>query len=1664
MDINTNFIAGKMNKSVDERLVPKGQYIDALNVRLGSTETTEIGAVENSKGNTILTDISYDGVTLSSQAKCIGAFEDGVNENIYWFVHDPTSAMSGSLKVDMILSFNTTSQSTTYHVISETVLNFNPNFLITGINLLEDLLFFTDDFNPPRKINITRSYPAPGTSGDLITEEELNVIVKPPGFSSYVTSLGVTEYELTAPTISLSNVVGDENFIKDKFICFAYRYQYLDNEYSATSLFTKPAFSPGLFTFEFGNYYNSGMENEFNSVDINFNTGGPLVIAVELLFKESAKNTINVIERFNKSDLGWSDNSIQSFRFTNSKIYTVLGSDELLRTYDNVPRLAQAQTIMGNRLVYGNYVDQYNIETIDKQPISIDYEVAPVSDRITNSVVFPNSFQNGLVRGAYNYINPAIVPPATGGYVPFSTAGFVLDNYSTVLGDTVPLPIQKFSQISIQLNITSTAAYGSGVDGYKALTGNASNPDFPATFKTNTLGSPLKLTATVVARNTYNTYSDFLNSIELAEAVGTGVPGTPGSTITEITTPAQQYGFSLSDQFYSKITPPAGFDFTTAGLWTAASTQDGFRQAVTSSNSTDDTLILQVPSVHYSSNTGSGTNVYEYFAFTYTSVFPIVNPPRGATTDSSLNIRNSLDFFSLHSNRNYEAGIMYMDDYGRATTVLVAPNNTAFFPASTSVDLNVIKAYIYNKPPYWATKYKFLLKPSLLNYDTIYSNSIFTDELNASISWVRLEGYAGSIVNKGDILTVKIQSNGTVVNTFLETTVLEVVAKARGGATGEENLPSGAPGGLYMKIQPRGFVASTQPNSLIDTGFIEDTVTGTSCNPLIRIKMCCEEDSLGNNVNYTIPVGASIEMTFRGWRSRAWWGVDSINTETVPYRYEIIASQAASDFKDFWDQEGLNPSSFMRSDGELDIDAVYYPQINANPQSTDDTIQFWFEQSSPGAPSSALFLVVRLNNCSKSIAYDQRPVHVEGQIVINKNSNLMAFETKPDIADADLYYDSSEMYNIIPDVNGDLAHMGDSSASSQNQVISSNTPAIVTLPFSDCYTFGNGIESYRYRDLPTTNFFRIGERVSAVSNSLFKEADRFAGLTYSGVYSGSSNVNNLNEFNLGLVNFKDCELIFGPIKKLHARQTDILVLQEDRISYVLANKNLISDSVGGGAIIASPTILGQQVARIEEYGISFNPESFTSWGRDMYFSDTKRGAIIKLTGSSAESDSLEVVSTYGMRSYFRDKFVDQLNTQKLGGYDPYMNEYVFSSNNIAVPTPVPVSSCGAQLEKLNTTAPLTVTVDVTTATGTFDIIINPQGSMDVNVVVEWNNITTTNNNLTAPTTITIDKDQSFPTTATVTVTANEKSSYKLFLNCVATQTLNVVSVVLGSPISGLIGSGAQTLHYEYRWSGGGYTSPLESNQVTFSGTSNVSEYVINTGQTSIGMYPGDGATITMRTNKIIPDTYTFDSVENRFYAITDNALPPSTGSGFDLSLLTGPLAPITGSIPDDNGVDTLYQATSSAITISASTKTLYLVWDLRDRQNSDFCYSSVSQSDACVGCSVNMPCIGPANFIMDPAVQTTAALACNGGNGPNGTWFNNPGAYQGFWHSQPPGVPSTNEPNVGDIAYKACGSNPANCCLGGVPADPGYYFSRAQSVIEIGANGEVLSVDLFPCN
>ena len=151
MDIKTvaTFIKGRMNKSVDERLVPQGEYVDAMNVRLGATETTEIGAVENTKGNLQVTELRFVSILLSNQARCIGAYEDSMNETMYWFVHDPAHTQSPVTgKVDLVVSYNTVTNQVTYHIESTSVLNFDPAFLITGVDLIDNLLFWTDDKNP----------------------------------------------------------------------------------------------------------------------------------------------------------------------------------------------------------------------------------------------------------------------------------------------------------------------------------------------------------------------------------------------------------------------------------------------------------------------------------------------------------------------------------------------------------------------------------------------------------------------------------------------------------------------------------------------------------------------------------------------------------------------------------------------------------------------------------------------------------------------------------------------------------------------------------------------------------------------------------------------------------------------------------------------------------------------------------------------------------------------------------------------------------------------------------------------------------------------------------------------------------------------------------------------------------------------------------------------------------------------------------------------------------------------------------------------------------------------------------------------------------------------------------------------------------------------------
>ena len=165
-----------------------------------------------------------------------------------------------------------------------------------------------------------------------------------------------------------------------KFPRFAYRYKYQDNQYSCYSPFSEPAFLPGDFLYEPKDGYNLGMVNTLRSVYImDFVTDIKAipkdVIEIDILYKESNSTNVYTVKTVKYGDDEWdADGSVintQSWQvgartsgrvqITSEMVRAAVASNQLLRPWDNVPRTAKAQEIVGNRVVYANYLQNFNL-------------------------------------------------------------------------------------------------------------------------------------------------------------------------------------------------------------------------------------------------------------------------------------------------------------------------------------------------------------------------------------------------------------------------------------------------------------------------------------------------------------------------------------------------------------------------------------------------------------------------------------------------------------------------------------------------------------------------------------------------------------------------------------------------------------------------------------------------------------------------------------------------------------------------------------------------------------------------------------------------------------------------------------------------------------------------------------------------------------------------------------------------------------------------------------------------------------------------------------------------------------------------------------------------------------------------------------------------------
>jgi len=495
--------------------------------------------------------------------------------------------------------------------------------------------------------------------------------------------------------------------------------------------------------------------------------------------------------------------------------------------------------------------------------------------------------------------------------------------------------------------------------------------------------------------------------------------------------------------------------------------------------------------------------------------------------------------------------------------------------------------------------------------------------------------------------------------------------------------------------------------------------------------------------------------------------------------------------------------------------------------------------------------------------------------------------------------------------------------------------------------------------------------VFTTSAQIYKRAHRFADLTYSGVFNDESNVNKLNEFNLGLANFKPLEDIYGPIQKLHARRTDILTFQEDKISYVLQGKDILTDAGGGGTLTSVPTVLGQQIARDEEFGISNNPESFAVYGNDKFFTDAKRGAVLQLKGGEVGPEVLAVISEVGMRGWFRDFFIDTIGNQKLGGYDPYMNEYVLASNGENIAGFTNCLPCGVtENVVVNPAAETIYCVNVTENVGNVainyvipnsyeDDIFSESGTGNEQLVTEqgidigtegtttgvgytikaiYNNVEHTTGLVYVSGTLTINKNSVEATQVTLIVTTNSlvSDTIQITTECPIQNILTIYNIALTSA-----SDAGLSIHNQYSWTDNIFSSPLHSSLVTFASSTNnpiVSQYESVSGVIGTGVIPNQGALVNMISNKILSDNFNFNTSLNKFRYLRTNTLYPNDTSS--INLLLGASDEATPIVTSGNKFSAEFAMPNNVGDI------LYMIWDYR-QPTEIFLNQGVSAYDAC---------------------------------------------------------------------------------------------------------------------
>lgn len=356
----------RLNRDDDVRRLKPTDMTYALNVNTSKSTGRDEGVLENVKGTTEITNSDLPAGTN----KCVGVIPHEQSNNLFYFIWNSNNN-HGIYYVNDITG-------NVRQVLESSVLNFNKNGFIVGEayqgrSSEEILLYFTDNINPPRKVNVQKAIE---NRYSTVNEEVIQLI-------KYAPSSEPT-WNYTADDSVIYNNVYNKNY---QFRC---RYLYDDGEYSAYSAHSSLSYNDKQLLASVKDSVDP--YSDLNNIEVTVPTGSELVRKIEVIARRGDDAEWRVIKTLRNT----TSESTITFDFKDDGSYPVADPIETNKYFDNVPLQAEAIAIVNSRIFLGNYIDGFdpnpdieqitsNVDEITLAARSENYDIPVFTDATFSS-------------------------------------------------------------------------------------------------------------------------------------------------------------------------------------------------------------------------------------------------------------------------------------------------------------------------------------------------------------------------------------------------------------------------------------------------------------------------------------------------------------------------------------------------------------------------------------------------------------------------------------------------------------------------------------------------------------------------------------------------------------------------------------------------------------------------------------------------------------------------------------------------------------------------------------------------------------------------------------------------------------------------------------------------------------------------------------------------------------------------------------------------------------------------------------------------------------------------------------------------------------------------------------------------------------------------------